>query len=154
VLGRWVSDLEVGDVLGPVDHVVTPFLVREYAHAVEETAERHVGVDGLVAPPTMVHGDKKRLFDFACPEGAGPDARLHLVYDATYHKMIPAGRELTVSGEVTDSYEHKGRQHVTLEIEVRDKATGELYTSYRDTSLVSFRARERANPKEDKDSSI
>jgi len=36
VLGRWVSDLEVGDVLGPVDHVVTRFLIRAYANAFED----------------------------------------------------------------------------------------------------------------------
>jgi hypothetical protein len=141
MLGRWVSDLEVGDVLGPTDHELTPFLIREYAHAVEETSERHVGADSLIAPPTMVHCSKKRLFDLACPDGLGPDARLHLVYDATYHKVIPAGRDLTIKGAVTESYEHKGREHVVLEIEVRDKETGDLYTSYRDTSLLSYRSR-------------
>jgi hypothetical protein len=140
MLGRYVSDLEVGDVLGPMDHLLTPFLVREYAHAVEETAERNLGVETLMAPPTMVHCSKKRLFDLACPGGAGPDARLHLVYDATYHKAIPAGRQLTIRAEVTEQYEHKGRPHVVLEIEVRDKQTGDLYTSYRDTSLLSYRS--------------
>jgi hypothetical protein len=136
-----MSDLEVGDVLGPVDHELTPFLAREYAHAVEETAERHLGADALLVPPTMVHCSKKRLLDFACPEGPGPDARLHLVYDATYHQVIPAGRQLTIRGEVTECYEHKGRTHVVLEIEVRDKHTADLYTSYRDTSLLSYRAK-------------
>jgi hypothetical protein len=142
MLGRWVSDLEVGDVLGPMDHELTPFLIREYAHAVEETAERHLGCDAQIALPTMVHGAKKRLFDHACPEGAGPDARLHLVYDATYHQVIPAGRVVTIRGEVAEQYEHKGRPHVVLEIEVRDKETGDLYTSYRDTSLLSYRSSE------------
>ena len=126
-------------MLGPIDYLATPFLVHEYAHAVEEGSERHLGMDGLTVPPTMVHTDKKALFDYACPDGAGPEARLHLVYDATYHKVIPAGRELTVRGEVTQRYEHKGRSHVILEIDVRDKQTGELYTSYRDTSLLSYR---------------
>jgi hypothetical protein len=139
VLGRWVSDLEVGDVLGPVDQVVTPFLLHEYTHAVEDTSERHQAERGLIVPPTMVHTDKKRLLDHACPEGAGPVARLHLVYDATHHRMIPAGRALSVVGQVSDRYEHKGREHVVMEIEVRDKATGELYTSYRDTSLLGYR---------------
>jgi hypothetical protein len=142
MLGRWVSDLEVGDVLGPLDHMPTPFLVREYAHAVEDTSERHLGAGDLVVPPTMVHTDKKRLFDRFCPDGSGPEARLHLVYDATHHKLIPAGQELTVIGEVTERYEHKGREHVILEIEVRDKATGEVYTTYRDTSLLSYKPRD------------
>ena len=140
MLGRWVSDLEVGDVLGPLDHTLTPFLIREYAHSVEDGSERHLGARELIAPPTIVHTDKKRLFDHFCPEGAGPHARLHLVYDATHHKVVPEGRALTVVGEVAERYEHKGREHVVLEIEVRDKATGEIYTTYRDTSLLSFRS--------------
>ena len=45
MLGRWVSDLEVGDLLGPVEQVITPFLLREYAHAVEDLSERYHGGD-------------------------------------------------------------------------------------------------------------
>jgi hypothetical protein len=140
VLGRWVSDLEVGDVLGPVDHVLTPFLIHEYSHSVEETSERHLGPDPI-APPTIVHPGKKRLFEAACPEGAGPEARLHLVYDARNHELIPAGSELTLSGEVTERYERRNREYVVLEILVRDKKTGRLYTSYRDTSLLGYQSK-------------
>jgi hypothetical protein len=143
LLGRWVSDLEVGDVLGPLDYVVAPFLIREYAHAVEDRSERHLGADiQLIAPPTIVHTDKLRLFNHACPEGAGPDARLHLVYEATNHKPIPAGQAVSAVGKVTERFERKGREHVILEIEVRDRDTGELYTSYRDTSILSFRSQD------------
>lgn len=138
MLGRYVSDLELGDVLGPVDHVVTPFLIREYAHAVEDVSDRHQGAEGLVAPPTIIHAEKKRLFDSACPEGAGPAARLHLIYDATHHRVIPAGRTLSVVGQVSDRIERKGREHIIMEFQVRDKATGELYTTYRDTSLLGY----------------
>jgi len=34
-VGRYVSDLEPGDRLGPVKFEITPFMVREYCHAVE-----------------------------------------------------------------------------------------------------------------------
>ena len=40
MLGRWVSDLEVGDILPVVDYEVTPFLGLDYAHAVESVWER------------------------------------------------------------------------------------------------------------------
>jgi hypothetical protein len=139
VLGHLVSDLEVGDVLGPVDHVLTPFLIREYAHAVEDTSERHQGSSGPIAPPTIVHSHKTRLLDHACPEGAGPVARLHLVYDASYHRMVPASQPLAIVGKVDERYAHKGREHLVITFEVRDKATGELYTTYRDTTLLSYR---------------
>ena len=139
MLGRWVSDLEVGDIVGPVDHVLTPFMIREYAHAVEESAERHQGDDGLVAPPTIVHADKVRVLERVCPGGAGPTARLHLVYDAVHHLPTPASRPLSVTGEVTDRFLHKGRDHLVVSFEVRDKVTGELYTTYCDTSLMGYR---------------
>jgi hypothetical protein len=138
MLGRWVSDLEVGDVLGPVDRERTPFLVHEYAHAVEDSSERHQGHRDLLSPPTIVHTDKKCLLDHSCPEGGGPTARLHLIYDATHHGPVPGGRLLSVSGEVTDRYLHKGRDHLVIVFEVRDKVTGEIYTTYRDTTLMGY----------------
>jgi hypothetical protein len=140
VLGRWLSDLEVGDVLGPVDLRLTPFLVREYSHSVEETSELHAGGAPLWAAPTIVQCCKGRLFDHACPAGPGPQARVHVVYDCTHHRMIPADCELSVTGEMTEGYERKGRHYAVLEIELRDKSTSELYVTYRDTSVLSFRA--------------
>jgi hypothetical protein len=138
LLGRWVSDLEVGDVLGPIEQEVTPFLIREYAHATEDRSERHHDPSGMIAPPTILHGHKARLLEQSCPEGSGPSARLHLVYDATYHRMIPASRVLSIEGEVAERYERKGREHLVITFEVRDKKTGEVYTRYRDTSLLNF----------------
>jgi hypothetical protein len=139
VLGRYVSDLEVGDVLGPMERTYTPFLVREYAHAIEETAERYLGASGVHAPPTTVHTDKKRLLDDACPDGGGPTARLHLIYDALYHTMVPSSQPLEVGGEVVERYQKRGRHHLVIEFEVRDKMTGALYTTYRDTTLLGYR---------------
>ena len=143
MLGRYVSDLEVGDVLGPVEHQVTPMLIREYAHAVENPSERHHGSSRMIAPPTILHAHKALLLDQASPEGAGPSARLHLAYDASYHRLIPSARVLSIAGEVTERYEHKGRERVVMTFEVRDKVTGELYTTYRDTSLLGYRPAER-----------
>ena len=139
MIGSSVSDLEVGDRLGPVDHHLSPFLVHEYAHAVEDGSERHQGSRSLIVPPTMVHTHKIRLLDQACPGGAGPSARLHVVYDATHRACIPADRTLAVSGVVSDRYQRRGRDHLVLELEVRDKATGQVYTTYRDTSVLSYR---------------
>jgi hypothetical protein len=140
MLGHRVADLEVGETLGPLDHLLTPFLVREYAHAVEDPSARFHGDDegAQVAPPTIVHTDKVRMLDTLCPDRSGP-ARLHLVYDATHHRPVPASRLLSVTGEVTDRYERRGRDHLVITFEVRDKVTGALYTTYRDTSLMGFR---------------
>jgi hypothetical protein len=133
-----MSDLEIGDKLGPVDHCLTPFLIREYAHGVEDSADRHQEVAGLIAQPTFLHAEKKRMLEAACPDGIGPMRRMHLGYDAVQHAVIPAGTVVTVDGEVTDRYTKKGREHVVLTMEIRDKATGQVYTTYTDTSLISF----------------
>ena len=108
VLGHLVSDLQVGDVLGPVDHVLTPFLISEYAHAVEDLSDGITIRAGRSAPPTIVHAHKTRLLDRACPEGAGPVARLHLVYDAAYNRPVPAWQALSIVGKVTDDTHAKG----------------------------------------------
>ncbi len=122
------------------DHPITPFLVREYTHAVDEASERHHAA-GAVAPPTIVHAHKTRILDHACPAGAGPTARIHLVYDATHHRTVPATSVVQVSGVVSGRYERRGREHLVIDFEVRDKRTGVLYTTYRDTSLLGFEMR-------------
>ena len=38
MLGGYISDLEKGDVFKPVEYVITPFMVSEYAHGVEENS--------------------------------------------------------------------------------------------------------------------
>jgi hypothetical protein len=145
VLGRWVSDLQAGDLLPPVEYVVTPFLIREYCHGVEEDSERFLGTGGArgqLAPPTLVHVDKVRVLDQACPKGPGPAARMHTEYDAVYYKPIVAGERLTVGGEVADRFERNGRERLVILFEVRDAVTGELHTRYRDTSVLSYQPKE------------
>ena len=145
MLGRWVSDLEVGDVLPTVDYEMTPLAIREYCHGVEETWERfHRPSAGLlqVAPPTMVHLDKLRVLAAACPEGAGPAARMQLEYHAEHLAEVAAGAPLRVSGEVVERSERNGRERLVLVFELSNAVTGELHTRYRDTSLLNYRPRE------------
>jgi hypothetical protein len=141
-VGRYVSDLEVGDRLGPVEYVMTPFIVHEYAHGVELNHEYfHAGAsEGHFAPPTLVHTDKLRLFAASCPGGDGPHARLHYEYDATWHEPIPVSARIRTQGEVVDRYERRGRTFIVLMIELRDADNGTLYVSYRDTALLAFKS--------------
>jgi hypothetical protein len=140
VLGRWASDLEAGDVLPTVEYVVTPFLVREYCHGVEELSERfHAGDGTAVAPPTFVHTDKIRVLDLACPEPGGPQ-RLHYEFDADLIRPVPVGTRVVVTGEVVDRVKVRGRERLLMTFEVRDAATGDLFARYRDTTLLSYLA--------------
>lgn len=144
-IGRYVSDLEQGDVLGPVDYTMSRFVVREYCHANELHHEFFQGVDGQVAPPTLVHLDKLRLYRHACPQGTGPDARIHYEYDATIHDEVPVDEALTVRGTVTDHYTRRGRDYVVMEIDLTRKSDGKLLIHYRDTAILAYRQSSSAN---------
>jgi hypothetical protein len=101
-VGRYTSDLDKGDVLGPVDYVMSKFVVREYCHSVEMHQPCFQGRDIPFAPPTLVHLNKLRLYRHACPAGTGPSARIHIEYDATIHAGVPVGVPLRVKGTVVE----------------------------------------------------
>lgn len=144
-VGRYVTDLDEGDVLGPMEYVISPFVIREYAHTNEMHYPCFQGVEGQIAPPTMVHLDKLRLYEHACPMGTGPTARVHIEFDATFHAPIPAGTRLKVQGRVTRRYEKRARTYVEMIIEMRTVEDGRLLVEYRDTVLLAYKKNEAAN---------
>lgn len=147
MLGKCFSDLETGDVFEPIEYVLTPFIVREYAHGVAEDwpgfhgpTQETGGVQ--LMPPCLSHIEKQRLLRVNCPGGSGPDARIHFEYHAKHFAAIPVGTALVASGSVADRYTKNGRDYVRLSIEVRDKHTGKLYTQYQDRSVLNYKPRE------------
>jgi hypothetical protein len=145
MLGRWVSDLEEGDVLPTVAYEATPFLAREYAHAIESGWERFHGASGdqpQVTPPTVAHIDKLRVLAAGCPEGAGPVARVQVEYDAQHFGEVPVGSRILASGFVESRHERRGREYIVVVFEVREAETGALLTRYRDTSLLNYAPKE------------
>ena len=140
-LGRYTTDLDKGDVLGPIEYTMSPFVVREYCHANELHQPCFQGLDTQFAPPTLVHLDKLRLYRHACPEGTGPTARVHYEYDATIHAPVPVGVPLRVKGTVTDRYEKRGREYVVMVIELTTAADNKPLITYRDTILVAYRSK-------------
>lgn len=148
--GRYTSDLTEGDVLGPVEYTMSRFIAREYAHANELHQPCFQGLDDPIAPPTLVHIDKLRLYKLACPGGVGSSARIHYEFDATIHAPVPAGTRIRTSGKVVERYVKKGREYVVTDIEMRTTADDRLLISYRDTVILAFKpqaaepAKERA----------
>jgi hypothetical protein len=149
MLGKCFSDLETGDVFQPVEYVMTPFIIREYAHGVAEDWPGFHGpapdTGGVqLMTPCLSHIEKQRLLKVNCPGGPGPTARIHFEYHAKHFTAIPAGTSLVTSGSVTDRYTKNGRDYVCLTIEVHDKETGQLYTLYRDRSVLNYKPQEEA----------
>jgi hypothetical protein len=144
MIGGYVTDLDKGDTLGPVFYTVSHFTVREYCHAVELDAEHFLGVDAPVAPPTLVHLDKLKLYEAACPKGTGPTARLHVEFDAEWHAPVPVGIELKVVGRVTERFVKRGRTYVVTEIEMTNARSNERLITYRDTVILAYKAAKEA----------
>ncbi|MBJ6989114.1 hypothetical protein [Devosia sp. MC521] len=143
--GRYVTDLDVGDVLGPVEYTLSSFVIREYSHIVEMHHECFQGADGLIMPPTLIHLDKLRLYNAACPEGTGPTARIHYEYDAEVFAPARVGDKLSVIGRIKDRYLKKGREYVLLEMELTNVETGELLVRYRDQVILAYAQKPEAS---------
>jgi hypothetical protein len=138
-VGQYTSDLEPGDVLGPLEYTLSPFVVREYSHAVELHHDCFQRAKGGIMPPTLIHLDKLRLYRHACPKGTGPHARVHIEYDATFHEAVPVGAKLRVSGKVSERIEKRGRTYVYIDMELRAASDDRLLISYRDTVTLSYK---------------
>ena len=143
-VGKMVTDLDVGDVLGPVEYTLSPFVVREYCHAVELHNDLFQGVGEQVMPPTLIHLDKLRLYNAACPAGTGPTARIHYEYDAEVFAPARVDDRLSVIGHIRDRFLKKGREYVLLEMELTNVETGELLVRYRDQVILAYSSKEAA----------
>ncbi|WEX09042.1 hypothetical protein [Chelativorans sp. AA-79] len=141
-IGGVVTDLDVGDILGPVEYTLSPFVVREYCHAVEMHQDCFQSADDLIMPPTLIHLDKLRLYNHACPGGTGPTARIHYEYDAEVFAPVRVGDRLSVSGEVKERYTKKGREYVLMEMQLKRIETGELLVRYLDQVILAYKAKE------------
>ncbi|EKF41629.1 hypothetical protein NA8A_15511 [Nitratireductor indicus C115] len=140
--GGVVTDLDVGDVLGPVEFTLSPFVVREYSHAVEMHHECFQSANELFMPPTLIHLDKLRLYNHACPGGTGPTARIHYEYDAEVLAPVRPGDRLSVSGEVKERYTKKGREYVLIEMQLKRVSDGELLVRYFDRVILAYKTRD------------
>lgn len=138
-VGRYVTDLDTGDELGPIHYEISPFSVREYCHSVELGQECFQGKAGQVAPPTLIHLEKLRLYRHACPEGTGSTARVHIEYDATFHAPVPVSVPLRVQGKVTERLMKRGREYVHMKIDLYRVSNNQLLVEYRDTVILSYR---------------
>jgi hypothetical protein len=144
--GRYTSDLDVGDAFAPMTYEVTPFCIREYCHSVELHQEVfHGGAGGVEAwPVPMVHMEKLRFYHRDCPEGSGPDARIHYEFDATWSDQIKVGDRVTTEGRVARRFTRREREYMEIEVEMRSAADGRVLLRYKDTTVLSYRQKRAA----------
>jgi hypothetical protein len=87
----------------------------------------------------MAHLEKLRLYALFCPDGCGPNARVHYTFDAAWHAPIHAGETLLVEGLVARRYAKRGRDYMEMQIAIRRAADGALCVEYTDTVCLSYR---------------
>ena len=143
-IGGTVSELEKGDVLGPVEYRLSSFVIREYTHAVELHHPVFQGVSGQIMPPSLIHLDKLRLYRHACPKGTGPSARIHFEYDVEVFGPVYAGDLLRVTGTIKDRYIKNGREYVVMGIDLERADTHELLVRYTDRVILSYEQNKEA----------
>ena len=137
--GRYTADLQEGDRFAPIEVVISPFQVREYCHANEMHQACFQNEANPVVPPTMVHLEKLRFYTLHCPEGCGPNARVHYTFDVRWHAAVRAGQPLVVAGLVSRRYMKRGREYMDVDITIHAKEGDRLLVEYRDTVCLSYR---------------
>lgn len=137
--GRFTSDLEGGERLGPIEVTISPFQVREYCHANELHQDIFQNPAKPIVPPTMAHIEKLRFYALFCPEGCGPSARVHSTFDVAWHAPIYAGTPLLIEALVARRYMKRGREYMDMHLSIRTKGDGALRVEYRDTVCLSYR---------------
>ena len=142
--GGVTSDLDKGDILGPIEYTLSKFVVREYAHANEMHQPCFPDDEPMLMPPTLIHLDKLRLYSQACPKGTGPSARIHYEYDCEVFEPVHPGDVVVVSGEVTDRFEKKGREYVVIEMKLHRKSDDALLVRYIDHVIISYASKDAA----------
>lgn len=148
MLGGYIHDLEKGDVFKPIQYVLTPFMVSEYAHSLEQNCEFFHSAKGpggrQIRPPTMIHADKMRILEENCTKErriagqAAPDWRIHFEYHAKHHSLAYVGETIVVSGRIVDKYVKRGRNYLCYYLEAKT-SDGRLVTTYNDQTVLAYK---------------
>jgi hypothetical protein len=110
------ADLKVGLKVGPLTYLITPDMVEEFCAALPVDATPYLAA-GMM-PATLLATDYIPLLHGKLELGWGLMAR-HALKTL---RPIRIGDTVTVTGEVIDKYERKGRHYWTLRYLVRNSA--------------------------------
>jgi len=112
------DELQVGLKVGPLSYLITPELVTSFCAALPVDAAPYFARREM--PATMLATDYIPLLHGKLELGWGLMAR----HSLKSLRPVKIGDTVTVTGEVADKYERKGRHYWTLRYEVRN-STGE-----------------------------
>jgi hypothetical protein len=108
------DDLKVGLKVGPLTHTISAGMVRDFCAALP--ADTAVCEAQGVMPPTLLATDYIPLLRGHLELGWGLMAR-HTLKSI---RAVAIGDTVTVTGEIIDKFERKGRHYWTLRYEVKN----------------------------------
>jgi hypothetical protein len=106
------GELRVGLKVGPLVHTITPELVRDFCAALPADASGYE-VEGVM-PPTLLATDYIPLLRGHLELGWGLMAR----HSLKSLRPVAINDTVTVTGEIVDKFERKGRHYWTLRYDV------------------------------------
>lgn len=105
-------ELRVGLKVGPLQHIITPEMVRDFCAALPADAATCEAAG--VMPPTLLATDYIALLRGHLELGWGLMAR----HSLKALREVAINDTVTVTGEITDKFERKGRHYWTLRYDV------------------------------------
>ena len=106
------NDLRVGLKVGPLTHTISPEMVRDFCAALPADAAVYEAA-GLM-PPTLLATDYIPLLKGHLELGWGLMAR----HSLKALRPVAINETVTVTGEIVDKFERKGRHYWTLRYDV------------------------------------
>lgn len=136
------ENVEVGDVLGPVEGVVSEFLLKTHAYAVDDYGDwyfRDSPFGGRIGHPTLLANDILRLFQLGYDTGPPSPGGLHGKNELEFIRPVFLGQKVVIKGSHTEKYQKRGQNYRVLEGVVEDEA-GRLLLKMRAVETVGLSA--------------
>ena len=127
-----LEDAQVGDAIGPYRYTVTPEMAA-YAASKGDITGARFSADSSFAPSTLTDND----YSLAFLQKYHPGEAIHTKAENHYLNPPIVGKELTVTGAVSDKFEKRGKDFLVFETATRDEDGREIVKS-KNTLLLSL----------------
>ncbi len=112
--------MDVGERFAPLEFVVTRELNEQYLYAEEDYSAIYLDAEDPIAHPGLLlnMSNNTRSSSFHLPQGW---AEIHAAEETNYCNPARVGKRLTVTWEVVEKFEKRGRPWHVLDILIADE---------------------------------
>lgn len=127
-----LEDAQVGDAIGPYRYTVTREMAQ-FAASNEMLAGSRYSTESRIAPSTLTDND----YSLAYMEKFSPGEAIHTKAENHYLNPPVIGKELIITGTISDRFNKRGRDFLVFETTTRDEDGREIVRS-KNTVLISM----------------